>query len=197
MTLHRISRTFTTDEISVLQGLGLALDGDSGDRMIRCFVGEAGEAHSESILLEFDLLAAGEKPRGLHPRFQSRERDRFSGPKINVHVESVSLAREGRVIRFMRLAAVLGMDGLAIARSPAPDLGQDAHRLFRDRAAWLGANIDKIVSRIMGTVDEIAHDGLWSFPSVIRLVISPTFIQRHAGFPCAAAFVGDNLLLGR
>src|SRR5258708_318635 len=88
MTLHRISRTFTTDEISVLQGLGLAFDGDSGDRMFRCFGGEAGEAASESILLEFDLLAAGEKPRGLPPRFQSRERDRFAGPKITVHVES-------------------------------------------------------------------------------------------------------------
>jgi len=37
--------------------------------MIRCFDWQAGEAHAKAILLEFDLLATGEKPRDFTPVF--------------------------------------------------------------------------------------------------------------------------------
>src|ERR1700687_2607942 len=77
------------------------------------------------------------------------------------------------------------------------DLGQDAYRLFGNGAVRLGADIQQIVSCVVRAIDEVAHDRLRSLPGVIRLVISPTFIQRHAGFPGATAFVGDNLLFRR
>src|SRR5229473_3761656 len=64
-----IARTLAAHKIGVLQRLGLALDGDGGDRMIGRFAGQSGEAHAEAILLEFDLLATDKKARGFYAGF--------------------------------------------------------------------------------------------------------------------------------
>src|SRR5258708_8189963 len=104
---NSIARAFAPHEIGILQRFGLAVDGDGGDRMIRRFVRQACEAHAEAVLLEFDLLTACKEAGGFHAGLYARERDRFSGPKINVPVESVALAPETRVPRTGRLASAL------------------------------------------------------------------------------------------
>src|SRR5258706_4181328 len=89
---NSIARAFAPHEIGILQRFGFAIDGNGSDRMIRRIVRQACEAHAESILLEFNLLTAGEDARGFYSGLYARERDRFSWPRINVHVENDSLA---------------------------------------------------------------------------------------------------------
>jgi hypothetical protein len=59
-----------------------------------------------------------------------------------------------------------------------------------NRAVGLGADIQQVIPAVVRAGGEIAHDGLRRFPVVVGLLVSPTFVHGHAGFPGAAAFGG-------
>src|ERR1035441_6000947 len=93
-SLRLISGALFAHEIGVLTGLAVALDGERGYRIVGRFFGQAEEAHTESLLLEFHRLAGGQQARRLYLVHQTAERYRIARPVVYVHVQRVALARK-------------------------------------------------------------------------------------------------------
>src|SRR5450755_310936 len=88
---HASARTIFAHHVGVLDGFGVALDSNGGDRVVRSGGGEAAEPGAEAILIELQGLAADMKPRGLHAILEAADGHRIAGPVVNVHVQRVAL----------------------------------------------------------------------------------------------------------
>src|SRR6202041_1724456 len=100
-----------------------------------------------------------------------------------MHKQGIADASEIPISGTPDLARFSLVDGLSIRAQPPANLFQNPHGLFRNRAVTPGTYIQQIISTIAGARDQDANDGPRRLPLVIRTVISPALIQRHATFP--------------
>src|SRR5271168_1522322 len=112
-----------------------------------------------------------------------------------MHVKRVSLACKTSKLGSVYLTSIGRVNGIAIARHPLANLGENPHRLLGDRAIRLGTNVQEIVAAVARTRDEISDDGFRALPIVIGAVVTPTVVQRHAAFPRTRSLLRYNFLL--
>src|SRR5207248_11412507 len=120
----------------------------------------------------------------------------ISRPVGYMCIRRVPTLREIGINMPVEIIAVSSVDGSAVLRSPLSDGLQDFYRLLRYRTVRLGTNVQQVVAAAACAGDQIVHNSLRSFPVVVSLVVSPTVIERHAGFPCAPFVRCTNFLLG-
>src|SRR5205809_3385900 len=140
-------------------------------------------SNAVGILLEIYLLARCEEPRGLHSRLQPCYRDVIAGPEVHVHEKRVALAREARVVRAAGLTGIGSVDRFPVAAQPLPDFRQHPDGIFRDAAVGTWADIEQIISRVPRTSNQILNHPPGALPIIIRALVPPTVVQRHAGLP--------------
>src|SRR5207248_7035829 len=110
-------------------------------------------------------------------------------------VRRVPTLREVGVHMPIKIIAISSVDSGTVPRSPLADGLQDFYRFLRYRAVRLRANIQQVVATPASAGDQIVHDCLRRFPSIVGFVVSPTVIERHAGFPYAPLIRCTDLLL--
>src|ERR1019366_3499748 len=72
--------------------------------------------------------------------------------------------------------------------------GEDAHGFFGDGAIGPGTDVEEVIPGVVGASHQVAHDGLGRLPIVVGLLVAPTAVHGHAGFPGARG--GADGLLG-
>src|SRR6266478_1958925 len=174
VALDSVARFLIAYKISVLRGLGVALQSNRSDWMVGRLSRQAGEAHAEGILLEVYFLAGGKKAGGLHLRLKSRHDNVVTGPEMDVHVESVALACEARVIRTAGPAKIGLVDGVSIAAHPLADFGKDTNGIFRNAAIGAWADVEKVVAAIARAGDQVLDHAPRAFPIVVGAMVTPT-----------------------
>src|SRR4029077_9951984 len=115
---------------------------------------------------------------------------------INMGVHRVSALCEVGIHVLIKVAAFAAVDGGCVRAGPFAYGLQNRNRLLRYGAIGLGTDISEIVTATVRASDQVIDDGLGSFPVVVGLVISPTVIQGHAGFPGASPRRSLDMLLG-
>jgi len=152
--------------------------------------------HPEVVLFEFHFLAGGVHLHRVHLPAQTGDGDVVARPEVHVDEQSVALPREAGVVGAAHLADVSAVNRVAVGVHPLADLGQNAHRFFRHRPVRFRADVQQVVTALARATDQVPHYRLRAFPVVIGLVVAPTVIHRHAGFPGLVADRRNTLFGG-
>src|SRR5215813_3532788 len=99
---------------------------------------------------------------------------------MDVHEEGISLPGEARVIRAPHLAVVRVVDRVSVQRHPVTDLAEYPHRRLGDRTVAARTDVEQIIPPLPGTGNQIPNYLPGGFPVIIRGLVSPAVVQRHA-----------------
>src|SRR6267142_2283017 len=136
---------FLADIDVVLGGFNVAFEGNGRNRMVWGLCRQASEAHAVFVLLEIYCFAGIEEAGRLHLRLQTCHNHIVAGPKVHMHVERVTFARETRVVRAPWLTQIRRVDTFTVAAHPLSDFRQYPDGFFGDAAVSARPDVQQIV----------------------------------------------------
>src|SRR5579872_2704966 len=188
-------RTFFANHHRILSWHRFAFQRNRRDRIFRWTRWQTRYPRAELILLHGTDLAAHQQFRRGHLRLQAADSYIFARPIVDVHVQRVAFAREQRVIGVSHGAGLGGINRLAVTVHPFPHLRKDINGFLGDRAIGFWPDVEQIITAVASAGGQVLNHLLGCFPAVIRALVAPTVIHRHAGFPRGCG--GLDVLLRR